>query len=54
MKVTSDLVKLFKKDQEKHGTKTAMQNLLWLNADAQMKDLGVKKVKTDYKGEKSK
>lgn len=49
MKVTGDLVKLFKQDQEKYGTKVAISNLLYLNAHQQLRDLGVRKTKTDWK-----
>lgn len=49
MKVTAELVKQFKKDMKRYGVMVALKNLLWLNADAQMRDLGVKQTKTKYR-----
>jgi hypothetical protein len=48
MKVTREIVKLVESDQRKYGTKIALENLLWLQAKDQLKDLGVKKLKTIY------
>jgi hypothetical protein len=45
MKLTNDLVNLFESDQKNYGTKTAMWNLLYLNADDQLRDLGVKRLR---------
>lgn len=39
MKVTDALVKMFLQDQEMHGTRTALRNVLWLQASEQMHDL---------------
>ena len=50
MKVTAELVKLFEREQKKYGTKVAVKNLLWLNAEKQLLDLGAKKVRTEFKG----
>lgn len=49
MKVTSELVKVFKKDAKRYGVMVAIKNLLWLNADRQMRDVGVKTTKTKYR-----
>jgi hypothetical protein len=49
MKITSSLIKDFEADQEKHGTKTAIFNLLWLKARQDLDDLGVTRVQTSTK-----
>lgn len=48
MKVTREIVKLFEHDQQTYGTQVAVSNILWLQAQQQLKELGASKVKTDY------
>jgi hypothetical protein len=51
MKVTKALVRAFRLDQESYGTKVALKNILWLAADTQLRELGAKAVKVDYRKE---
>lgn len=48
MVITEHLVKQFELEQSLNGTFSAMHNLLWRNADRQLKDLGVKRVTTTF------
>lgn len=45
-KLMQDLVKHFEADQQRHGTETAIFNLLWVQYAAQLKSLGIKRVIT--------
>lgn len=49
MKVTKEVVQLFEDDQKAYGTKTAIWNLLWLNASEQFRDLGITSIRTTEK-----
>lgn len=48
MKITKSVVRDFEDAQKQYGTKTALENLLWLAAAAIMKDIGVIRLKTTY------
>lgn len=52
MRITRDKVKLFEDTQEQHGTKVAIENVLWLLASEILTDIGVKHLKTSYKENK--
>lgn len=49
MKITKTIIKEFEKQQNKFGTKTALQNIIWQIASNLMKSIGVKRTKTIYK-----
>lgn len=49
MKVTRKLVKWFEKEQRTYGTEVALANAYWLQADAQLRELGAKAVKVKYR-----
>lgn len=49
MKITPALIKLFEKDQDEHGTKLAIRNLLWLKYTGDLADIGVTRVRTTTK-----
>jgi len=46
MRLTKPLITLFEADQARYGTKVALHNLLWLQAAALFKDLGITRVRT--------
>jgi len=46
MKLTATLIRGFEHDQQAYGTKTALFNLLWIKAAEDLKEIGVKHVKT--------
>jgi hypothetical protein len=49
MKITKYDVKTFEETQKKHGTKTAISNILFLVADELLKDIGATRVRVSYK-----
>lgn len=52
MKLTNKTVKWFEDEQKKHGTKTALHNVIWnIGADI-FKMIGVKRIKTSDKPSK--
>jgi hypothetical protein len=48
VKVTASLLNAFLQDQEDHGTRRAMANLLAKQAIEQLRDLGVRKAALHY------
>ena len=46
MHVTKELIAWFEDDQQTYGTDVALHNLLWLQAAAQLKELGITGVST--------
>ena len=46
MRLTGTLVKTFEREQQAYGTMVALYNLLWLKAAADLKDLGVTRLRT--------
>lgn len=49
MKITKTAVRQFEQDQEQHGTKTAIENVLWAVAHQQLQDVGVRRTQTTYR-----
>lgn len=46
MKLTKELIKDFESDQKAYGTRTAIFNLLWLQATEQLSNLGCTRTRT--------
>lgn len=46
MKLTKAVVRQFEQDQQEHGTRTALFNLLWLKAADDLRAIDVVKIKT--------
>jgi hypothetical protein len=47
MRLTKAVVKQFEADQQKHGTHTALHNIIWLVAESILKGIGVKRPRTE-------
>lgn len=48
MKLTKTEVREFERQQKQYGTRTALQNVLWVVAADLMKDIGVTRIRTAY------
>jgi hypothetical protein len=48
MKVNKSLLKQVEREIRKYGLKVAIENVLWLSASEQLKDIGATRVTTHY------
>jgi len=48
MKLTKSVIAQFEAEQATHGSKLALSNLIWQLATDLLKDIGIRKVSTNY------